>query len=113
MKYIPLFLVALLTILSGCADKDKKGDAAAFGDATDDIYDQPLPERSGNPDNADYETLKSETVYFAYDSFTIEAKERPKLDKLANYLSNNPNTKIVIAGHTDIRGTPQYNLALS
>ena len=47
MKYIPLFLVALLAILSGCADKDKKGDAAAFGDATDDIYDQPLPERSG------------------------------------------------------------------
>ena len=40
MKYIPLFLVALLTILSGCADKDKNGDAAAFGDATDDIYDQ-------------------------------------------------------------------------
>ena len=113
MKYLPLFLVSILAILSGCADKDKKGDAAAFGDATDDIYDQPLPERSGNPDNADYETLKRETVYFAYDSFTIEAKERPKLDKLANYLSNNPNTKIVIAGHTDVRGTPQYNLALS
>ena len=113
MKYLPLFLVAVVAILSGCADKDKKGDAAAFGDSTDDIYDQALPERSGNPDNADYETLKSETVYFAYDSFTIEAKERPKLDKLANYLSNNPNTKIVIAGHTDVRGTPQYNLALS
>ena len=113
MKYLPLFLVALVAILSGCADKDKKGDAAAFGDSTDNIYDQTLPERSGNPDNADYETLKSETVFFAYDSFTIEAKERPKLDKLANYLSNNANTKIVIAGHTDARGTPQYNLALS
>ena len=87
MKYLPLFLVAVVAILSGCADKDKKGDAAAFGDSTDDIYDQALPERSGNPDNADYETLKSETVYFAYDSFTIEAKERPKLDKLANYLN--------------------------
>ena len=113
MKYTYLSLLALLTILSGCADKDKQGDGAAFGDSTDNIYDQALPERSGNPDTADYDTLKSETVFFSYDSFTIEAKERPKLDKLANYLSNNANTKIVIAGHTDARGTPQYNLALS
>ncbi|NBT24389.1 OmpA family protein [bacterium] len=113
MKYTYLSLLALLAILSGCADKDKKGDGAAFGDSTDNIYDQSLPERSGNPDTADFETLKAETIFFAYDSFTIEAKERPKLDKLANYLSNNSNTKIVIAGHTDARGTPQYNLALS
>ena len=74
MKYTYLSLLALLAILSGCADKDKKGDGAAFGDSTDNIYDQSLPERSGNPDTADYDTLKSETVFFAYDSFTIEAK---------------------------------------
>ena len=113
MKYIPLFLVSLLAILTGCSNDAKKGDGAAFGDSSDSINDTPLPERSGNPDTADYDTLKSETVFFSYDSFTIEAKERPKLDKLANYLSNNSNTKIVIAGHTDSRGTPQYNLALS
>ena len=113
MKYLPLFLVALIAILSGCSNEAKKGDGAAFGDSSDTINDTPLPERSGNPDTADYDTLKSETVFFSYDSFTIEAKERPKLDKLANYLSNNSNTKIVIAGHTDSRGTPQYNLALS
>ena len=47
MKYIPLFLVALLTILSGCADKDKKGDAAAFGDAR---IPRPLPPGLGSPD---------------------------------------------------------------
>ncbi len=113
MKYTYLSILTLLAILTGCSNDAKKGDGAAFGDSTDNIYDQALPERSGNPDKADYDTLKSETVYFAYDSFTIEAKERPKLDKLANYLSNNANTKIVIAGHTDARGTPQYNLALS
>ena len=113
MKYTYLTLLALLAILTGCSNDAKKGDGAAFGDSSDSISDTALPERSGNPDTADYETLKSETVFFAYDSFTIETKERPKLDKLANYLSNNSNTKIVIAGHTDSRGTPQYNLALS
>ncbi len=113
MKYTNLSLLTLLAILTACSNDGKKGDGAAFGDSTDNIYDQALPERSGNPDTADYDTLKSETVFFSYDSFTIEAKERPKLDKLSNYLSNNANTKIVIAGHTDARGTPQYNLALS
>ena len=113
MKYTNLSLLTLLAILTACSNDGKKGDGAAFGDSTDNIYDQSLPQRSGNPDTADYETLKADTVFFAYDSFTIEAKERPKLDKLANYLSNNANTKIVIAGHTDARGTPQYNLALS
>ncbi len=113
MKYTYLTLLALLAILTGCSNEAKKGDGAACGDSSDSLSDTALPERSGNPDTADYETLKSETVFFAYDSFTIEAKERPKLDKLANYLSNNSNTKIVIAGHTDARGTPQYTLALS
>ncbi len=37
MKYTYLSLLTLLAILSGCADKDKKGDGAAFGDSTDNI----------------------------------------------------------------------------
>ena len=80
MKYTYLSLLALLAILSGCADKDKKGDGAAFGDSTDNIYDQSLPERSGNPDTADFETLKAETVFFAYDSFTIEDRKSTRLN---------------------------------
>ena len=67
MKYIPLFLVALLAILTGCSNDAKKGDGAAFGDSSDSINDTPLPERSGNPDTSDYDTLKSETVFFSYD----------------------------------------------
>ena len=35
------------------------------------------------------------------------------LNRLATYLTNNPDTKILIEGHTDSRGSDDYNEALS
>jgi outer membrane protein OmpA-like peptidoglycan-associated protein len=35
------------------------------------------------------------------------------LGRLANFLMNNPQTKIIIEGHTDSRGTDEYNEQLS
>jgi len=35
------------------------------------------------------------------------------LNRLATYMSNNPDTKIIIEGHTDSRGSDGYNDALS
>ncbi len=52
------------------------------------------------------------TVYFAYDSASITAAERSKLDDAANRLRSNPNAKLVLEGHCDWRGTAEYNLAL-
>ena len=52
------------------------------------------------------------TVYFAYDSASITAAERSKLDDAANRLKANPRAKLVLEGHCDWRGTADYNLAL-
>ena len=35
------------------------------------------------------------------------------IDKLANFLEDNPNRKVLIEGHTDSRGSEAYNLKLS
>jgi outer membrane protein OmpA-like peptidoglycan-associated protein len=35
------------------------------------------------------------------------------LGRLANFLMNNPQTKIIIEGHTDSRGSDEYNEQLS
>jgi peptidoglycan-associated lipoprotein len=50
------------------------------------------------------------TVYFDFDRYTVEAKERPKLDAIA---ARAKATKIIIAGYTDHFGTDEYNLGLS
>ena len=52
-------------------------------------------------------------VYFEYNRHEIKASERPVLDELAKYLTDNPKKGVVIEGHCDERGSDEYNRALS
>lgn len=53
-----------------------------------------------------------QTVYFDFDRSNIKSDFFPVLDKHAEFLIKNAGTKVVIEGHTDSRGTPEYNIAL-
>ncbi|MFC3120796.1 peptidoglycan-associated lipoprotein Pal [Agaribacter flavus] len=53
-----------------------------------------------------------QTVYFDFDRSTIKAEFQSVLRKHADFLVKNPSQEIVIEGHTDSRGTPDYNIAL-
>lgn len=128
-KFVLLFLVLAI---AGCASSSNPPEnqdfsASSEGMGEEDIYDGtvsggggfdnatvPLPERdeSTNPENADYLTLKAYTVYFSFDSFSIEAGERHKVENISKWMKSNPDKKIIVAGHCDNRGTVQYNLAL-
>ncbi|KQP38904.1 peptidoglycan-associated lipoprotein Pal [Pseudorhodoferax sp. Leaf274] len=52
------------------------------------------------------------TVYFGYDSYSIEANEQTTIENNARFLRADRNRKTVIEGHTDERGGREYNLAL-
>ena len=52
------------------------------------------------------------TVYFDYDRSDITDDTRTKLDAKVPILTQNSAVKIRIAGHTDSRGSDEYNLAL-
>ena len=56
--------------------------------------------------------LSVRTIYFEYDSTTINSEGQSALNAHAEYLSLNPNRQIIIEGHTDERGTRDYNLSL-
>jgi peptidoglycan-associated lipoprotein len=58
------------------------------------------------------ETSGSDTVLFAYDSYEIDDTAKAILGKQAEWLARYPNVKVTIEGHTDPRGTREYNLAL-
>lgn len=51
-------------------------------------------------------------IYFAYDQYEVGAPERAKLDTLAKYLTENPTLGVIVEGHTDERGSDEYNRAL-
>lgn len=53
-----------------------------------------------------------DVVYFGYDEYSIRPGERYKVEAAADYLRNNPGTKLISEGHTDWKGTTQYNLGL-
>ncbi len=51
-------------------------------------------------------------IHFAYNQSFIGETERLKLEKLAKYLSRNPQYSLIIEGHCDERGSEEYNRAL-
>lgn len=52
------------------------------------------------------------TVYFDFDSAEIRADARPTLEANARYLAANPSVAATLEGHTDERGTREYNIGL-
>ncbi len=67
---------------------------------------------TGDPLSDPNSPLSIRTIYFEYDSSAINSQGQSALNSHAEYLSLNPNKQIVIEGHTDERGTREYNLSL-
>lgn len=51
-------------------------------------------------------------VYFDFDKSTVSSEFSSVLDAHAKFLNNNSNVKVIVEGHADERGTPEYNIAL-
>lgn len=53
------------------------------------------------------------SIFFEYDKSNITKEGAFELDKLVQVLKSNPTMEIMVKGHTDNRGSDQYNLNLS
>ena len=51
-------------------------------------------------------------VYFGFDESDLSEQNTAIVKHYAQILMDNPNKTVVLKGHTDERGTPEYNLAL-
>ncbi|PSW07415.1 peptidoglycan-associated lipoprotein Pal [Photobacterium lipolyticum] len=58
------------------------------------------------------ELRQDQTVYFKFDNAEIQADFQAMLEAHAEYLSSNTEMKVIVEGHADERGTPEYNIAL-
>lgn len=52
------------------------------------------------------------TVYFDYDNYILSEDAKRTLDGNAQWLANNPGYQIQVEGHTDERGSTEYNMNL-
>ena len=58
-------------------------------------------------------TFVLENIYYDLDKADIRPDAAKELDKLVEILVDNPNLRIELGSHTDVRGSDMYNLRLS
>jgi outer membrane protein OmpA-like peptidoglycan-associated protein len=58
-------------------------------------------------------TLVLKNLEFYFDRTKVLEKSRPDIELVFSYLSSHPEKKIMIEGHTDSKGSENYNLYLS
>lgn len=89
--------------------QDQTGPSPETGSAGDQrgLQGAPLGDQSKTAPGLD-----KRRVYFAFDSSSIDDENRAIVEAHAAYLSANPQIKVVLEGHTDERGSREYNLAL-
>jgi peptidoglycan-associated lipoprotein len=56
--------------------------------------------------------LSKRNIYFDYDQFTVKDEYKPIVEAHAKYLQANRGARAILQGHTDERGTREYNIAL-
>lgn len=58
-------------------------------------------------------TVRLNNIFFDFDKTTLKSESFVELDKVVDFLKDNPSVEIEISGHTDSKGSDDYNLNLS
>ncbi|MFP4251116.1 MAG: peptidoglycan-associated lipoprotein Pal [Guyparkeria sp.] len=110
---------ALAVVLSACSSTPGPGaeDGAASGDGTsaDGARSTGVSGADGMSTAELYEGQPAErerVVYFGFDEYSVGGKYQDMLEANADFLKENGNREVVIEGHTDERGSREYNIAL-
>ncbi|GLR62845.1 peptidoglycan-associated lipoprotein Pal [Marinospirillum insulare] len=124
MKHSKVFaLAAVFALVAGCG-----GDANTQEEVADEITEEVVAEEVHSSDEALAEGMSDaedqvdavtdtvlpaiNTIYFDFDKSNIRSEFYDVLNGHAAYLMANPSATVKLEGHTDERGTPEYNLAL-
>jgi peptidoglycan-associated lipoprotein len=83
------------------------GDASRSGITSSGLPGEPVP---GTQE--DLEVSVGDRVFFAYDSAVLSPIATQTLDRQAAWLKQYQDIVLTVEGHTDERGTREYNLAL-
>lgn len=111
VRHLSVLLMALL--LGACAAPSKRADMGG----KEGLYTQGLGETVGYISesrfhHASKEAPANQTYYFAFDSSDIYPEYYTSLKAQAAYLADHPKARVVIEGHTDSRGSREYNVGL-
>ena len=126
IKTLALPLIAVSLVMTGCASRKPATDLTTTttpstattvnttGLSEDAALDaQNLQGASANGvTEANKAYLANRVVHFDYDSSELSSEDYQTLQAHAQFLLANANSKLALTGHTDERGTREYNMAL-
>lgn len=132
MKHVLLVIIVLMLFSFGCASKTVQPDQSAakpYGTSSTDsqqdriskqgqISEEELAARQLRDKDRERQALESARallfadILFEFDSYSIQESYIPTLTQIGDWLKKNRMTNVTIEGHTDERGTTEYNLAL-
>jgi peptidoglycan-associated lipoprotein len=110
LAFLPVAATALL--LAACSSAPSEPDAAAGGGGITTTDTSGLNGSAAAGSQADLEQNVGDRVFFGFDSTTLDEQARATLQRQATWLQQYPSVSATIEGHTDERGTREYNLAL-
>lgn len=124
MRWLPVLLIAVLSLgLGACPKKATKPDGAGTpssqeggtGTTTDGQVGegQGLPGGAGIGAEGAAPAGVANVIYFDFDSSDIRPEFAALVTSHAKHLAGNPGTKVRLEGHTDERGSREYNIALA
>jgi len=58
-------------------------------------------------------TVRLNNIFFDFDKTTLRPESIPELERVVNFMMENPTVKVEIGGHTDSKGSDEYNINLS
>jgi peptidoglycan-associated lipoprotein len=119
-RLIIVMLLAAACALSACASKPSKPAASGEqGLASGGAEGAGAGNANANGGSSDDEAagpqaglLAKRTVYFDFDSSEIKGEGTDIVAAHAKYLATNPSTRVRLEGHTDERGSREYNIGL-
>ena len=119
LKLGRLMIVALVAVLAGCSSKGGTTDGtAAVEDRSTSAEGGAVTSGVGAGGSfSDYSLtdpnspLSRRVIYFEYDSAEITGGDQDLLVAHAGYLTANPGQQITLEGHSDERGSREYNIA--
>jgi len=115
-RLLPIVLVVALALLafSGCSKKPVAEPVAEPLEDTqalrgEDVALTPQPEETVYVEPG---AGVFEDIHFEYDKYRIMSEDEATLQRIARWLKENEDVKVLIEGHCDERGTNEYNMAL-
>lgn len=115
-KFIPVILTAILAFgLTGCTKhkhagvNDSAADAQSYGMGDN-------ASLNGDESNGTTNIAKApldETYHFGFNQADVQENDMPGVLAQGNYLAQHNESKVVLEGNTDERGSREYNVGLS